>query len=288
MLVVSSCGDDSGSDDGASRRVAVLSAFPAELAPLAEQISVDETMEVNGHLFRVGTLGGVPVVLGLTGIGLINAAATTHALLEQFDVRGVVVSAVAGSTLLIGDVTVPAIWGLPDGTSYSADRKWLRLADKIAVPGAVALQRCTVPVSMPAAGEQCVLGEPAIVVGGTGQSSDPYNGRPFACQPGAGDVFGCDVSPTPTPTASTSAGARSAAEEIAAVAAETPVAVDMETAAIAREAAARGVPFIAFRAVSDGAGDPLGLPGFPSQFFAYYRLAAHNAAAAAVAFLHRL
>ena len=63
--------------------------------------------------------------------------------------------------------------------------------------------------------------------------------------------------------------------------------MDMETAAIARETAARGLPFIAFRATSDGSGDPLGLPGFPAQFFAYYRLSAHNAAAATVAFLRR-
>jgi adenosylhomocysteine nucleosidase len=62
----------------------------------------------------------------------------------------------------------------------------------------------------------------------------------------------------------------------------------METAAIAAAAAARGVPYIAFRAVSDGAEDPLELPGFPAQFFAYYPLAAHNAAAAASGFLARL
>ena len=64
--------------------------------------------------------------------------------------------------------------------------------------------------------------------------------------------------------------------------------VDMETAAIARETAERGLPYIAFRAGSDGGGDPLGLPGFPAQFYAYYRLAARNAAAAAAAFLERL
>ncbi|MFN8544711.1 MAG: hypothetical protein U0807_10995 [Candidatus Binatia bacterium] len=53
----------------------------------------------------------------------------------------------------------------------------------------------------------------------------------------------------------------------------------METAAVAAVAAARGVPFLGVRGVSDGTGDPLGLPGFPAQFFAYYRLAADNAAA---------
>jgi adenosylhomocysteine nucleosidase len=62
----------------------------------------------------------------------------------------------------------------------------------------------------------------------------------------------------------------------------------METAAIGREALARQVPFIAFRATSDGAEDPLMLPGFPAQFFAYYRLAAQNAAEASAAFLERV
>jgi nucleoside phosphorylase len=69
---------------------------------------------------------------------------------------------------------------------------------------------------------------------------------------------------------------------------EDPIAVDMETTAVAREAEARGLPFIAFRAASDGEGDPLSLPGFPAQFFAYYRLAARNAAAVTIAFLERL
>jgi hypothetical protein len=63
---------------------------------------------------------------------------------------------------------------------------------------------------------------------------------------------------------------------------------DMETAAVARVAAEREIPFVGFRGVSDGAGDPLDLPGFPVQFFAYYRVAADNAAAATVATLQRL
>jgi hypothetical protein len=52
----------------------------------------------------------------------------------------------------------------------------------------------------------------------------------------------------------------------------------MESAAVARVAAERRVPFLAVRAGSDGGGDPLGDRGFPLQFFDYYRLAAHNAA----------
>jgi hypothetical protein len=60
---------------------------------------------------------------------------------------------------------------------------------------------------------------------------------------------------------------------------------DEETAAVAGVAAHNGTPFIAFRAVSDGQGDPLKLPGFPAQFFVYRQLAADNAASVAAAFL---
>jgi hypothetical protein len=53
----------------------------------------------------------------------------------------------------------------------------------------------------------------------------------------------------------------------------------METAAVARVAARRGVPFVGVRAADDGHGDLPGDRGFPTQFFEYYRLAAHNAGA---------
>ena len=59
----------------------------------------------------------------------------------------------------------------------------------------------------------------------------------------------------------------------------------METAAVARVAAEKHVPFIGFRALSDGLGDPLMLPGFPAQFFVYRQYAAENAAAVELAFL---
>jgi len=65
---------------------------------------------------------------------------------------------------------------------------------------------------------------------------------------------------------------------LAAASAKTPDIEDMETAAVARVARRHRVPFLGVRAVSDGAGDPLGDRGFPAQFFDYYRLAAHNEA----------
>jgi nucleoside phosphorylase len=66
------------------------------------------------------------------------------------------------------------------------------------------------------------------------------------------------------------------------------VSQDEETAIVAQIAAANGTPFIGFRAASDGGGDPLHLPGFPWEFFIYRQLAANNAAATAMSFLHQL
>ena len=179
-----------------------------------------------------------------------------------------VFSGVAGSPHRIADVTVPASWSEPGGPSYPADPAWLDLARRAAEPGVAALERCTlVPPDDAAADLVCMPFEPAIFVGGRGESSDPFGGERVVCRPGGGDVFGCD--PALPATAATAAAGPTASPLQ-----EEDLTVDMETAATAREAAARGVPFVAFRAVSDGAEDPLGLPGFPAQFFAYYRLAA--------------
>src|SRR5262245_30997463 len=90
------CGSESDTAAPAARRFAVLSAFPAELAPHLDRAKVDETMVIENRVFRTGTLDGVPVVMALTGIGLVNAATTTRLLLDHFDVDGIVVSAVAG------------------------------------------------------------------------------------------------------------------------------------------------------------------------------------------------
>jgi nucleoside phosphorylase len=276
--LLSACGSD---QSGGPPPVAVLSAFPGEVRPLLAQATIDDTVTINGHVLRVGTLGGVRVVIGLTGIGLANATNTTRELLEHFRVRGIVISAVAGSALRIADVAVPETWTLKDGSAYAVNDAWLALARTIAAPGAVALAHCTPPVPDSEDEPVCLPFEPAIVVGGLGRSDDPFPTVPSTCQPGGGDVLGCDVDEG-------AAAAIGAERDTGAAAAESFASVDMETAAIAREAATRGVPFIAFRGVSDGEGDPLGLPGFPLQFIVYYRLAAHNAAAATVAFLERL
>jgi nucleoside phosphorylase len=254
--------------------VAVLSAFPAELAPLVAAAEVETTVEADGRRYDIGRLEGVRVVLGLTGIGTVNAADRATAVIRSFAPTAIVMSAVAGSRYRIGDVVIPAQWlEERDGSTFAVNPAMLALARRAATALPAPLQTCTrVPPASPDGNTVCLPYEPAVVFAVQGQSGDPFNGQAFACVPGGGEIFGCELPLAPA----------------AGVAAE---AEDMETAAVAHAAAAEDVPFVAMRAVSDGAGDPLGDRQFPAQFLDYYRLAAENAALVTRAFLaelHRL
>jgi nucleoside phosphorylase len=251
---------------------------------LLEHAEVTEIAVVGDRTFRVGQFGDVPVVLAITGIGMVNAEQTTRTLLDRFEVVGIVVSGVAGTTRRIGDVDVPVAWALKDGDGeWATDPRWTQLARQLEQPGVLALERCTTVPTDGAEKRVCVPHEPALAVRGVGLSGDSFGGKAYPCDPNGDEVSGCDgVLDGPARRPPYDPRTMQSIESV------WDATVDMETAAIAREAAARGLPYIAFRAGSDGGGDPLGLPGFPAQFFAYYRLAARNAAIATLAFLERL
>src|SRR6266446_8297506 len=86
--------------------VAVVSAFPAELAPIAAATEIETTIQIAGRDFYVGRLGGVSVLLGLTGIGLVNATNRAHDLLAHGQIAGLVMSGTAGTRHHIGDVVL--------------------------------------------------------------------------------------------------------------------------------------------------------------------------------------
>jgi hypothetical protein len=126
--LIAACGDDDADDStqGAEpARIAVLSAFPAELAEVLERTRVEDTVEVAGRTVRLGTLGGKPVAVAMTGIGLVNAANTRARSSNSPDPR---VGGVAGSSLNIADVAddlslrrqrVPATRAIPVSPSRS-------------------------------------------------------------------------------------------------------------------------------------------------------------------------
>jgi nucleoside phosphorylase len=257
--------------------LAIVSAFPAELAPLVAATEVEADVVVDGRHYYQGRLEGVSVILGLTGIGLVNAATTAHTVLRKFKVAGFVMSGVAGTLHRIGDVAIADRWREGDSArTYPSNLALLALTRHAASALPAPLENCTpVPPTSATPKIICFPFVPTVFFGGTGVSADPFGGKALPCTPGGTEVFGCEL-PVPTATG----------------AADEPHAVeDMETAAVAREAARKGVPFLGVRAASDGAGDPLGDRGFPTQFFDYYRLAAHNEGAvtrAVVAELGRL
>ena len=303
--------------DPCTPRLLILSAFPGEIDLLLQATDVTDVVEVDGRSFFAGTLAGNDVVMGLSGIGLANAERTTRSAFDVFacdgetTISGVVFSGVSGGRTNIGDVTVPMLWTMDDQEFFEVDPEMFAVA-KAAAPNAVLTDR------VPLGDLACIGLDPGLVETitmpnkpeihfypadendevGIGKSADPFNGRSFPCIPFGGDVFGCN--PCRSPAGPEAPDVQRFIEdaipfvdpEFFTSYFESPPpatteyhAEDMETAAVAKVATEFGIPFIGFRSLSDGLGDPLNLPGFPIQFFVYRQMAADNAAAMTIAFL---
>lgn len=245
------CRDTTAPPDEAGTYLVIMSAFPPELTRLRSEAIINGTVVAGEATCYVGTLAGTDVVLLLSGVGLNRAAETTRAVFDSFDVAGLVFSGIAGGInpdLNIGDVTIPARWGHADGELGPDDNTfWFPVDDamlKIAkeVGGSVALIDSTPD------GVRLTI-KPRVVTGGNGVSNSF-----FVDDPEYRDWLWTTFRAN---------------------------AVDMETAAVARVAAERSIPYIAFRSLSDLAG---GGPG-ANEIDTFFQLAADNAAAVVLAFL---
>ncbi|WP_328354515.1 hypothetical protein OG976_23755 [Mycobacterium sp. NBC_00419] len=297
--------DNAGPAGLPEKRTLILSAFPAETDAILARTTLDPgpSVVVDGAHFYLGDMGGKKVIVAMTGIGMVNATRTTTTAFEHFTaetgttIGAVVFSGVAGgfAGTQIGSVTVPARWTADDGATWHPVDSGL-----LAAAGAVSVDlMSTDSIGDPAclcsgltSGLRIDLGrEPTVVVGGDGSSDDNNGGTAFPAIPLGGAVFGpqpCaapDYSPLSTGNFASAIGpflVRGLLNNITGLLTNTnpPVdAVDQETAAAHRVADAYGVPFLGIRGISDGAGDPLNLPGIPFlQFFVYRQIAADNAA----------
>lgn len=271
-------------------RIAVVSAYEPEWTVLQEALTGRTDHTDRGVRFVTGRMEGQDVVLVLSGISMVNAAMTTQMLLDRFSVSAIVVSGIAGGVdpaLEIGDVVVAERWGqylnavyarevapgeyavppffdapfanfgmihpIPvevrrEGEEAPQDRFWFDVDAALLAAARRAepgaLARC--------AGETCLASAPRVVFGGNGVS-------------GAAFVDNAQF--------------RAFVEE--AFAARV---LDMETAAIAHVAFANGVPFIAFRSLSDLAGGEDEENELPT----FFALAAQNSAAVVRAMLAAL
>jgi adenosylhomocysteine nucleosidase len=267
-------------------RIAVMSAYEPEWKALKADLGEAKSHYANGVEFVTGTLAGRKVVLFLSGVSMVNAAMASQLALERFDITGIVVSGIAGGVdpgLHIGDVVAAARWGqyleavfaretdgkfqpppwmktpYPNyGMIFPIDvnvrstrggmekRFWFEAdAGMLAAAqriDAVEVKRCT-------AEQACLTHTPRLVVGGNGVSGptfvDNAGFRQYVFQ-----TFKAQV-------------------------------LDMESAAVATVAYANGVPFIAFRSLSDLAGGGEGA----NQLRTFMQLASDNSAAVVQRFL---
>lgn len=306
----------------AQPRLLILSAFPAEMGQIMKATSLDSVEPIRSAApgskeFWTGTLQGKPVIEGLTGIGPVNATATTTAAFSVFNcISGVVFSGVAGAgsdhngphgaarQSRIGDVTVPDRWTTDGGKTWSTASKSL-LSTAAAASLTVALQNTT-----PLGDYACACVDagtipgvtfpyvPAVLFHGDGSTTDPFGGHAAPCLQHGGDLAGCEPCPaalgtSPDPerfvTGMVGIADPGFITGLFALAGSGSghefIEGDEETGAVAAVANSHSVPFIGFRGISDGTADPLMLPGFPSQFVVYTQLAADNAARMTLAFV---
>jgi adenosylhomocysteine nucleosidase len=240
-------------------RTAVISAFEPEWNVLKAILHDRGDHVVNGTSFLTGSIGGKPVVVFQTGIGMVNAAMTTQIALERFRVDSIVFSGIGGGVnpdLSIGDVVVPQEWSSlqvvlarKKGDGYVLpdffDRPVQNFGMMFPQPTQIAeigrppekrlwfavdarLLKVAQDVSTRIALKDCAddhkcLGRsPKVVVGGRGVSGQAFVDN-SAFRDYVRQAFNADV-------------------------------LDMESAAVAHVAYANHVPFIAFRSLSDLAG----------------------------------
>jgi adenosylhomocysteine nucleosidase len=268
-------------------RTAILSANQPEWLALRDSVEAPEERVRNGTVFVTGLMAGKPVVLFLSGTGMVNAAMTTQLALDHFNVERLVLSGIAGGvdpSLNIGDVVVPVAWrqyleavfaretgdgfALPAFADRTSPNFGIMFPQPVTIarsnaqaekvfwfhtdPGLLQIARGlsadeSLVQCTPA--RLCLPQRPRLLVGGNGVS-----GPAFVDNRGFRDYV----------RAAFEAGV-----------------VDMESAAVAHVALANGKPFIAFRSVAHLAGGGEG----ESEAGTFFQLASDNSAAMVRAFI---
>ncbi len=269
-------------------RVALFSAFEPEWKALLAIAEQPVSHREKGVEFVTGRVEGHEVVMVLSGVSMVNAAMTAQMAIDRFNLRAILFSGIAGGvdpSLNIGDVVVSERWGqyletifareTPQGFQLPAWSKqefpnfgmifsrgvripregvdkperqfWIPVDPQLfeIARGAVAgveLKRC-------AEEKACLVNPPKVVVGGNGVSGTAFVDN-AAFRTWAFDTFKAQV-------------------------------LDMESAAVAHVSTTNGVPFLAFRSLSDLAGGGAG----ENEMQTFEHLASENSVAVLRAFL---
>lgn len=109
-----------------SPRIGIVSAFGAEADILIGETQRKRVHRINGNRYTTGVLRGNPVVIVLSGVSMINSTMVTQLMLNHFRVERLIMSGIAGGVNPanhVGDVTVPDRWAMPMEVFWSADSK---------------------------------------------------------------------------------------------------------------------------------------------------------------------
>lgn len=97
--------------------IGLLSAMEEEVQLFRRHLTANESATIGGVAYVRGTLAGVEVVLGQCGVGKVNAAAATQAMIDRFAVSGLIFTGLAGGLvpyLHRGDVVIANFVGQHD------------------------------------------------------------------------------------------------------------------------------------------------------------------------------
>jgi adenosylhomocysteine nucleosidase len=108
VLLLAATGCAAGAQAQPSALVGVLG-MTSEIVPIEQRLQDARDVSVRGFVFRQGTLGGRPAVVGRTGTGKVNAAIAATVLIGHFSPSAVFFSGAAGAVdpaLGLGDVVI--------------------------------------------------------------------------------------------------------------------------------------------------------------------------------------
>ena len=105
-------------------RIGIVSAFGAEADILLAQTQKKRDWRINGNRFTTGILRGNPVVIVLSGVSMVNATMATQLMLDHFRIERLLMSGIAGGVNPanhVGDVVAPDSWAMPMEVYWNGD-----------------------------------------------------------------------------------------------------------------------------------------------------------------------
>ena len=109
-----------------SPRIGIVSAFGAEADILIAKTERKQEFVIHGKRFTTGVLLGNPVVIVLSGVSMINSTLVTQQMLDHFHIERLIMSGISGGVdpaHHVGDVMVPDRWAMPMEGFWNADAK---------------------------------------------------------------------------------------------------------------------------------------------------------------------